>query len=215
MAKRILIPGDMISETPLKMKETIVQDGKTYATVMGVYDDVKKSFLPLESLWFPGRSDVVIGIIDSARLNSYGVDLNSLYKGIVISKYEETKFNIGDVIEATVRELDETNTVVLQYPKLLSGGKIIDVRASKIPRLIGKDNTMIKELTEGTHSMVKVGMNGRVWIKGGDITLATEAIIKIQQEAHTSGLTNRVKAMLQKSNVSKGNERTEEEEVEQ
>ncbi len=193
----------MLSETPLKMSETIVQDGKTYATVIGIFDDEKRTFLPLESLWYPRRSDVVIGIIESARLNSYGVDLNSLYKGILISKYEETKFNIGDVIEATVRELDETKTIVLQYPKILQGGKIMDVRPSKVPRLIGKENTMIKELNEGTKSMIKVGMNGRVWIKGGDIALATEAIAKIQEEAHTSGLTNRIKDMLQNTSKAK------------
>ncbi len=203
MTKEIKIPGDLLSDTPLKMKETLVQDGKTYATVLGIYDNEKRTFLPLESLWYPRRSDVVIGIIESARLNSYGVDINSLYKGILISKYEETKFNIGDVVEATVRELDETKTVVLQYPKLLQGGKIIDVRASKVPRLIGKDNTMLKELNSGTGSTIKVGMNGRVWLKGGDISLATEAIIKIQEEAHTSGLTNRIKGMLQDAAASK------------
>lgn len=206
MTKEIKIPGDLLSDTPLKMKETLVQDGKTYATVLGIYDSERRSFLPLESLWYPRRSDVIIGIIESARLNSYGVDINSLYKGILISKYEETKFNIGDVVEATVRELDETKTVVIQYPKLLQGGKIIDVRASKVPRLIGKDNTMLKELTAGTGSTIKVGMNGRVWLKGGDISLATEAIIKIQEEAHTSGLTNRIKSMLQEAAKNKKKE---------
>ena len=81
----------------------------------------------------------------------------------------------------------------------LYGGKIIDVKPSKVPRIIGKNNTMIKQLTEGTKSTIIVGMNGRIWIKGGDVALTTKAILRIQEEAHTSGLTDRIREMLEKS----------------
>ena len=56
---------------------------------------------------------------------------------------------------------------------------------------------MIKQLSADTQTYVVVGMNGLVWMKGGKIDLCTEAIVMIQQEAHTSGLTDRVKNLLE------------------
>ncbi|MEM3416380.1 MAG: KH domain-containing protein, partial [Candidatus Micrarchaeaceae archaeon] len=107
-----------------------------------------------------------------------------------------SRLKIGDVIEAKVKEMDETNTIVLMYPRRLFGGKIIDIRPSKVPRVIGSGNTMINQLIEGTKSNIIVGMNGRVWVKGGNIALATKAILRVEEEAHTSGLTERIKEML-------------------
>ncbi len=194
----MVIPGDLISEGQVKSRDTIIVNGKTYSTLLAIYDDESGKLTPLEGLWYPRRDDTVIGIIESARLNSYSVDVNSLYKGIIISKYVEDRLSIGDIVESTVRELDDTMTIVLTKPRVLKGGRIIDIRASKIPRLIGKNEAMLTMLTEGTGCMVKAGINGRVWIRGGDISLATEAIRMVQEEAHTSGLTDRVKSMLDK-----------------
>ena len=42
MTKKILIPGDLISETPLKMRETIVQEGRHLGTVKAVIVDVQE-----------------------------------------------------------------------------------------------------------------------------------------------------------------------------
>jgi exosome complex component RRP4 len=194
--KKIIVPGDEI-ENAKKSQNTITINGKTYSTMLAIYETDTGKITPLEGLWHPERDDNVVGIVESSRLNSYGIDLNSIYKGIVISKYVEERLNIGDIVEATVRELDETGTVVLTRPNLLHGGKVIDIRASKIPRIIGKNEVMLKILTEGTGSMIKIGINGRIWIYGGNMALATEAILMITEEAHTSGLTDRIKKMLE------------------
>jgi exosome complex component RRP4 len=44
-----------------------------------------------------------------------------------------------------------------------------------------------------------VGQNGVIWIDGEpqDVALAMAAIRKIEDEAHTSGLTDKVKAFLE------------------
>ena len=195
----IVVPGDMILDKPIHMENTFIEDDKTYAAVLGVFDKEKKVLIPLEGLWYPKHGELVVGIIIEEKLNSYVVDLNAPYKGILVAKYVRDKLSVGDIIEATVKELDETKTVVLMRERKLYGGKIIDVRPSKVPRIIGKNNTMIKQLTEGTKSTIIVGMNGRIWIKGGDVALTTKAILRIQEEAHTSGLTDRIREMLEKS----------------
>jgi len=82
----------------------------------------------------------------------------------------------------------------------VKGGKIIDVTPSKVPRIIGKQGSMIKMIKEGTGCNIVVGQNGKVWIKGErieDEVKATEVILKIEQESHTQGLTDTIKSILE------------------
>jgi exosome complex RNA-binding protein Rrp4 len=55
---------------------------------------------------------------------------------------------------------------------------------------------MIKQIAEGTKASLSVGMNGLIWVKGGDSDLATNAILRIQEESHVAGLTERIAKML-------------------
>lgn len=201
---KIVVPGEMLAERPLKIENTFTDNGKTYSTALGIFDEEKNLLIPLQGLWYPRRDDVVVGIIDDARLSSYSVDLNAPYKGILIAKFIDDRLQRGDVVEATVKLLDETKTAVLTRPKKLLGGKLIDVKPSKVARIIGNGNTMLNQLKDSTKSVIIVGMNGRVWIKGGNATLATAAIHQIQEEAHTRGLTDRIKNMLEKGNNQAG-----------
>jgi exosome complex component RRP4 len=198
--RNIILPGEALPKMPSRAHEVIEEDGRFIATVIGMYDDEKGTFWPLEGVWYPMRDEIVIGIVEEAKLNSYTVNLNSLYKGIIIAKYSSKLF-AGDVIEAQVRDLDETKTVVLMHARKLSGGKMMSIKPSKVHRILGREDTMIREITEGTQSMINVGMNGVIWIKGGDVQKATEAIMKIEEEAHTSGLTERIKSMLSNNKV--------------
>ncbi|MDE1855950.1 MAG: hypothetical protein KGH49_01810 [Candidatus Micrarchaeota archaeon] len=193
---RIVVPGELLADKPIRMEAGFIEGNNTYSTLLGIYHEEKGVLVPLEGLWYPQRGDIVIGIVEEARLNAYNIELNSPYKGIIIAKFVETRLQRGDVIEAEVKEIDETKTVVLMRPKKLFGGKIFDVKPSKIPRIIGKQNTMVDQIRNGTKSVIMVGMNGRVWLKGGNVALATEAVLKIVEEAHTTGLTERIKALL-------------------
>jgi exosome complex RNA-binding protein Rrp4 len=42
-------------------------------------------------------------------------------------------------------------------------------------------------------------MNGLIWLKDGNIALATEALLKVEREAHLSGLTDTIKNFLEKN----------------
>ncbi len=195
----IVVPGELLDEHPLHMEYAFIENNRTYSTILGTYDPEKKILIPLEGIWYPRKGDEVIGIVSDARMSTYSVDLNAPYKGLIISKYTEARLAIGDVIEGVVRAVEGSDIVIMRARKLY-GGDILDIKPSKIPRVIGRNNTMLNELMEGTKSTIRVGMNGRIWIKGGNTVLATEAILKIQEEAHTAGLTERIKKMLQEAN---------------
>ncbi len=197
--RTILVPGELISDKTMHGEGIIVENGKSYASVIGIYDSERQGFIPLESIWSPQQGENIVGVIDEAKLNTYNVNLHSPYKGVIISKYAEGGLSNGDIIEATVRGLDKTGVAVLVRPRVLRGGKLISIKPSKIPRILGRGNTMIKQISDYTKTSISIGMNGMVWLNGGDIDLATDAIERIQNEAHITGLTEKIGEML-KSN---------------
>ena len=76
-----------------------------------------------------------------------------------------------------------------------NNGVVITIDPPKIPRVIGRDGSMIKMLKDLTKSNIFVTQNGRIWLKGEDIAherLLIESIQKIAMEAHTVGLTDRM-----------------------
>ena len=78
------------------------------------------------------------------------------------------------------------------------GGIIVDIAPTKVPRLIGKKGSMINMIKDKTKCKIVVGQNGLVWVKGDeDMEQLTRNIIHlIEAEAHTSGLTNKIKNKL-------------------
>ena len=93
-------------------------------------------------------------------------------------------------------EVDETNNPKLGYEKLLTGGEVISVAPEKIPRIIGKNNSMIDAIRNGTGCMIMVGRNGRIFIANGDIEKAKQTIKRVEKEAHKSGLTDEITKFL-------------------
>ncbi len=60
---------------------------------------------------------------------------------------------------------------------------------------------MINLIKTETNCRLIIGQNGRVWVSGKDFEselLIEKLIRKIEKEAHTSGLTDRVKELIHK-----------------
>jgi len=78
---------------------------------------------------------------------------------------------------------------------------VIEMSPSKVPRVIGKNGSMIQTLKNMTGCRIYVGQNGRIWIDGelDDMTLAVKAIKMIEDEAQNLGLTEKVKRFLEEN----------------
>jgi exosome complex component RRP4 len=73
----------------------------------------------------------------------------------------------------------------------------VKVSSVKVPRIIGKKNSMIDTIQSSTGCQVTAGRNGYIWVSGaGDFSLAQKAIRMIEAQAHTRGLTDRVASFL-------------------
>ena len=89
----------------------------------------------------------------------------------------------------------------------LKGGRIVEVASNKVPRIIGKQGSMVSMIKDATGCNISVGQNGIIWIDGspeGEL-LAIMAIRKIEEESHLSGLTDKIKGFLEKNSKGKIN----------
>lgn len=118
-------------------------------------------------------------------------------------KPTEEEFNVGDIISAKVLSVDEVYDANLTRPWKLAGGMVISVSPKRIPRVIGRGQSMLNTIKEKTGCRMVVGQNGLIWIKGDNVVHAVEAIRRIEREAETRGLTDRIGVFLDGSVISR------------
>jgi exosome complex component RRP4 len=78
-------------------------------------------------------------------------------------------------------------------------GEFIKISPTRVPRLIGKRGSMIQTIEQATQTRVIIGQNGIVVVTGRDpdgLSLAAKAIKMVEEESHTTNLTQRVKTLL-------------------
>ena len=186
-----------MADNKIRMHNAFSQNGKTYSSVLGIKDERTNEIVSLEGVWDPRPEDSVVGIVSEDRGKVYIIDLSYFGRAILVpGKYEKYELNPGDIINAIIKDIEGKKTVVLKDARVLKGGTILSIKPKKIPRVIGKKSTMIRQIAEATGSHIVVGMNGLIWLSGGNMQLATETLLKIEREAHLSGLTETIKNFL-------------------
>ncbi|MFX1387682.1 MAG: exosome complex RNA-binding protein Rrp4 [Promethearchaeota archaeon] len=187
---------------------------------------IKKNYInviPLRGFYTPRPGDKVIALVVDKNPVKYKCDINAkdfgtlkpkntIKKGrtrgfrgggAVQEESDTVRFEIGDVLVVKVLSADRLNkpelTTVGKYLGKKSGGIVISIDAPKIPRVIGRNGSMIKMLKNLTKCNIFVTQNGRIWLKGEDLAherLLIESIKKIASEAHTVGLTDRMQEYI-------------------
>ena len=170
--------------------------------------------VPLAGVYIPRQGDGVIGLVEDMQTTIWVVDINSPYDAILplgeaVGEYVDLNktdisiyFDIGDLIYAKVLNVSKSKQVQLTMndyrSRKLIGGRVLTITPSKVPRLIGKEGSMIELIKNKTRCQIIVGQNGVIWLKGEREGLASKAILTIESESHTTGLTDRITAMLDK-----------------
>jgi len=197
--KKIVIPGDLVTDGRKSIGQHVfVENGKVYADALGItYPESSTAYVvPLHGKYLPVRDDLIIGIIAGETFNSYIVDINSIYRSFVSKDDVRYELKRGGVISAIIMSVNEINEAGLEDIRVFYGGEVIEVSPAKVPRIIGKNGSMLKVLMDGSGSNLIVGRNGWVWAKGGNVPLFIEAVELIESESHLSNLTNRIDAFL-------------------
>ena len=191
--KEIVVPGEKVDN---KVESYVFKDGDSlYSMIFGVLDkrDEYGRIVPLNGKYFSQIDDYVVGVITEVKFGGYVVDVNSPYDAFLASR---RKYDRGDVIFAKVANVSEVRSVSLADDMKLFEGELMEVSPVKVARVIGKKNSMLMLIKEKTKTDIYVGRNGRIWLRGGDIAKAQKTILKIEREAHTDGLTDRITEFL-------------------
>ena len=223
--RQLVTPGDLIAEGEyIAGENTYSENGKIYAARVGIveYETKKIDVVALKAFYMPRTGDIIIGTITEVGFNGWTVDINSPYIALlrasdVLSRpFKPQKDDLpqvldaGDLVVAKVVSYDRTHDpqLTVAEPGLgkITRGQIIKITPTKIPRVIGRKGSMISMIKQETGCNIILGLNGVVLITGKtmeDEQLAMKAIIKIEQESHTSGLTDRITQMLKEEKTKK------------
>ncbi len=217
--KAVVVPGEILAEGMDYLPGFgTYRDGQNILSgMLGLFivDGRALKLIPLSGKYIPKRGDTIICKVIDVSFNGWIVSTNSAYsallsmkdatsdyivKGADLTKY----YNIGDYIVTkvtTVTSQKQVN-VSMMGPGLrkLQGGRIIEVAPNKVPRIIGKQGSMVTLIKDATGCGINVGQNGLVWINGeaGKELIVVRAIRKIEDESHLSGLTDKIKEFLEK-----------------
>ncbi|TLZ77433.1 MAG: RNA-binding protein [Methanobacteriota archaeon] len=212
----IVIPGEAVGGPGLKPGPgTYSEGGRLFAAQLGIRDehDGLVSVIPLNGRYLPRRGDAVIGEIVDLGPSHWLVDINSPYPAPLHAtesawrvEFGDTSryLKVGDVIMCHVLSVDEIKRVQLtmseREARKLSGGILMEVSPTKVPRVIGKQASMVSLIKDLTRCQIYVGQNGRIWLDGDDrsTALAAMAIRLIEDRAQASGLTEAVRELIEK-----------------
>lgn len=203
MAK-IVMPGELVSDRPIRMAYSYTDGQKTYATVVSMQGQDGK-LIPLDGPYEPLAEDYIVGYISDVRFAGYSIEIGCAYSAGLSARDTRERFSLGDMVLAKIINVDEVKNIDLADARRLTGGRIEKISPVKVPRLIGKKNSMITMIADATGCQLVVGRNGFVFISHkGNHRLAVEAIAMIEKEAHTTGLTDRVAAYLKQRKEESG-----------
>lgn len=219
--REIVVPGDLLDASGLKPGSgSYAENGKVFAAQLGI-KSVKSNFvnvIPLGGRYIPTAGDSVIGKVIDIGPSNWLIDINSPYPAPLhvnevpwrVEFGDTSKYlNVGDTLLAKVLMVDETKRVQVtmkeQGLRKLSGGQVIDISYTKVPRVIGKGGSMIQMIKGHTNCRIFIGQNGRIWLDGEieSMVTAIHAIRMIEEGAQESRLTEKVKEYLE--SVTKSN----------
>jgi len=216
--RKVVSPGEVVATGTnfLPGEGTKREGNEIIATRYGISEtnDRLTRVVPLSGIYLPRKGNVVIARVKDITFNGWMMDINSPYSSFLslaecrgfISKRDDLSliFNYGDMVIAQVvggksRGVD-LSTKDRGLHKL-EDGLVININSNKVPRVIGKQGSMVNLIKDYTRCNVVVGQNGVVWIRGEKIEdelLAKEAVQMITKNALTDGLTDKMEDFLKK-----------------
>ncbi|MBT5215932.1 RNA-binding protein [Candidatus Woesearchaeota archaeon] len=216
--RQIVVPGDKLaSGMDYLPAGGAYRDGEEIRSsvvgILGINGRVLR-VIALKTHYNPRPGDMVIAKITDMTNSLWFAKVDSFRDGLMtlreVPEYVDdgadlTQFyNFGDYVLAKVAAVGRTNLMLtLKGPGLrkISGGRIIEINSAKVPRVIGKQGSMISLLKDKTGCRIIVGQNGLVWVQGAPEheLVAVDAINYINEKGHLQGLTDKVSDLLDKA----------------
>jgi exosome complex component RRP4 len=226
--RQVVCPGDLLAEGEFEIPWSpyiYKEKNRYYSTVVGLVDVKNGTFtvIPLKgSKYLPKVGDTVLGIIEEVELYGWSVDIKAPYPGYLpasallnrpVSPGEDLRryLDVGDYVAVKIEVYDRTTGPILTAKGSdlgkINDGSVIEVSPAKIPRVIGKNRSMINMMATMTGCHINAYPNGMIHVRCPTQVaeeVLKEAISIIERESQTKGLTERIKQFIS-SKLGEGN----------
>ncbi len=215
--RKIVVPGEIIAtgDDFLPGEGTRREEKDIVASKYGLAEvtDRMVKIIPLSGVYTPRRGNVIIGQVVNVTFRGWVIDFDAHFNGFLpltevprfINKGELRSYlDFGDVICAKIMGADETSvdlSIKLRGFGKLEGGQLVKINPNKVPRVIGKEGSMVNLIKNDSNADVDVGQNGFVWLRGDRVEdeLKAKKIIEfICENSFVSGLTEKVEEFIKK-----------------
>jgi len=229
--RKLVIPGEEIisAEDNLPGDFTRNENGKIIANRYGLAETSGRvvRIIPVSGVFEPRRGNTVIGRVEDINFSGWSINIGGPYSSFLplaecprfINKNNIEEFaGVGDVLSLKIWGVKRGSvdlTLKSRGLGTLEGGRLIKINPHKVPRVIGKEGSMINLIKDSTKTEITVGQNGYIWLKGEDFEgekKAEDAINLIVQEAASEGLTEKIEKFLGAKSRERKEESKEEEE---
>ncbi|MBT4136119.1 RNA-binding protein [archaeon] len=221
--RKIVTPGEIIisAEDKLPGDFTRNEGGNIIANRYGLADTSNRvvKIIPISGVFEPRRGNTVIGRVEDITFNGWIIDIGTTSNAFLslaecprfIDRNNIAEFAaVGDVLSLKIYGVKAAGSIDLTLKSRglgkLEGGRIIRINPHKVPRVIGKEGSMINLIKNSTKTEITVGQNGYIWVRG-DVEgekMAEEAIGLISKESMSSGLTEKVEEFLKSKGFGMG-----------
>ena len=213
--RKIIIPGEIIvkGDDFLPGEGTEKTDKGIIALRFGLAEESNKlvKVIPLSGVYQPRRGNVVIGQVGNITLNGWFIDIKCSDNAF-LSLNEDPRYvnkdgmeevmDIGDMVIAKIWNINKRGidlSIKSRGLGRVDEGMIVSVNSNKVPRVIGKEGSMVKLIKDKTGCNITVGQNGVILIKGNKIEdelKAKKVILFIAEKSFIEGLTDEVTKLL-------------------
>jgi len=220
--RTVVIPGETIVEGDnyLPGDGTEKQGKKIVALKYGLAEEVNKlvKVIPLSGVYQPRRGNIVIGKVNCITFNGWVIDIGTAENAFLpimetprfVSKDRlDEVMKIGDICVVQIFSINGRGidlTIKSKGLGKIEEGIVFKINSNKVPRVIGKEGSMIRIIRDYTNCNITVGQNGYIWIKGDKIDdelFAKRAIMFISEKSFVDGLTEKVEEWFKKNGGTK------------
>ncbi len=216
--RAVVIPGQELANGMdyLPGEHTYREGDKIFAKILGLANVAGRviKVTPLAGPYQPKVGDKIIGQVTDITMSGWRIWTNTAYSAMLNVKDATNRFirrdedlskifAIGDFVVAKITKVTSQNLIdlTMRDPELfkVNGGRVIRINSQKVPRVIGKQGSMVGLIKRYTRCDITVGQNGVILVRGREVDnelLAEQAVKLVAQKAHTSGLTEQVEAFL-------------------
>jgi exosome complex component RRP4 len=208
--RKIVIPGEIIESGDFLPGENTEKRGDDVIALMYGLAEVSENLvkvIALSGTYKARRGNIVIGKVEEITFNGWVINIGGADRAFLslmeVPRYVDKNaldevLEIGDMMVGKVWAVNKRGTDLSIKSRGLGKideGIIMEINPNKVPRIIGKEGSMITLIKEETNCSVQVGQNGLVWIKGDkveDELFARKAINFIVERSFISGLTEEI-----------------------